>query len=40
MRKAWVEGRNGEGRRKAVRKAWEEGRKQGGRKEKSKGYKE
>ena len=36
MRKAWVEGRNREGRRKAVRKAWE----QGGRKEKSKGYKE
>ena len=39
MRKAWVEGMNREGGRKAVRKAWEEGRKQGGRKEKSKGCK-
>ena len=32
MRKAWVEGMNREGGRKAVRKAWEEGRRQGGKK--------
>lgn len=33
MRKAWVEGRNKEGGRKATRKAWEEGRNKGGKKE-------
>ena len=33
MRKAWVEGRNREGGRKAARKAWEERRNKGGKKE-------
>ena len=33
MRKAWVEGRNWKGGRKAARKAWEEGRNKGGKKE-------